>query len=296
MLKNSESNFYRTPDFEQLFFSKNFKEVDHSRPVLVFNYGLVCSNHHWRYQLSYFEEKGYQILIHDYRGHFQSSGSHEVNKITFPQVASDTAGLCSYLGIKKAYFLGHSMGVNICLHIAKETPELVAGMVLISGTFMPVKDIMFDTNLMDFVTPVLESFKSKYPELLKKIWTSSGVNPLVKGIIHTTGFNKNKVSKEFIEIYLNRVGQLGPDVFFQLFSEMTKQNIVSSLERMKMPALVIGGHNDNVIPNHLQRSLANLLPKAESYYLYAGSHVPQADYPELVNERINLFISQHAAS
>jgi pimeloyl-ACP methyl ester carboxylesterase len=293
MLKNGESNFYRTPDNEQLFFSKNFQEPDHSKPILVFNYGLVCSNHHWRYQLSYFEDKGYQILIHDYRGHFQSSGSHEVSKITFTQIALDTAGLCDYLGIKKAVFLGHSMGVNICLQIAKDKPELVRGMVLISGTFMSVKDVMFDSNLMEFVTPMLEAFKNKYPTILNKIWSSGGLNPLVKGIIHATGFNKDKVSKEFIEIYLNRVGQLGPDVFFQLFSEMTKQNIVSSLERMKMPALIIGGHHDNVIPNHLQRTLAGILPNAESYYLYAGSHVPQADYPELVNERIDLFIRQN---
>lgn len=294
MLKNSESNFYRTPDHEQLFFSKNFKEPDHSKPILVFNYGLVCSNHHWRYQLSFFEQKGYQILIHDYRGHFQSSGNHDVTKITFSQIAQDTAGLCEYLGIKKAVFLGHSMGVNVCLQIAKDTPDLVSGMVLISGTFMSVKDVMFDSNLMEFITPMLESFKSKYPAILNKIWSSSGINPLAKAIIHATGFNKDKVSKEFIEIYLNRVGQLGPDVFFQLFSQMTKQNIVSSLERMKMPALVIGGHHDNVIPNHLQRTLAGLLPKAESYYLYAGSHVPQADFPELVNERIDLFIRQNA--
>ena len=294
MLKNGESNFYRTPDFEQLFFQKNFKVVDQSRPVLVFNYGLVCSNHHWRYQLSYFEDKGYQILIHDYRGHFQSSGHNDVSKITFPQIAKDTAGLCEYLGIKKAHFLGHSMGVNICLQIAKDFPQLVQGMVLISGTSMSVKDVMFDSNLMEFVTPMLESFKKKHPALLNKIWTSSGINPLAKTIIHATGFNKDRVSKEFIEIYLNRVGQLGPDVFFQLFSEMTKQNIASSLERMNMPALVMGGHHDNVIPNHLQRTLASILPNSETYFLYAGSHVPQADYPELVNERMDLFICQHS--
>ncbi len=294
MLIKSESNFYRTADHEQLFFSKNFDVADNSKPILVFNYGLVCSNHHWRFQLSYFESLGYQILIHDYRGHFQSSGAHDVSKITFPQIAKDTAGLCDYLGIKSAFMLGHSMGVNVCLQIAKDFPELMAGMVLISGTFMPVKDVMFDSNLMEFVTPFLESFKMKHPELLKKIWNSGGYNPLIKTIIHSTGFNKEKVSKEFIEIYLNRVGQLGPDIFFQLFNEMTKQNIVSSLGRMKMPALVIGGHHDNVIPNHLQRTLAGILPNAQSYYLYAGSHVPQADYPELVNERMNLFITQHA--
>src|SRR5690606_13675109 len=109
---------------------------------------------------------------------------------------------------------------------------------------------------------------------------------------HSTGFNRGKVSKEFIEIYLNRVGQLGAEVFFQLFNEMTKQSITGSLEKMRMPSLVIGGQRDNVIPNHLQRTLASLLPNSETYFLVNGSHVPQADFPEMINERIELFINQ----
>ena len=119
------------------------------------------------------------------------------------------------------------------------------------------------------------------------------MNPVVRELIHSTGFNRAKVSKEFIEIYLNRVGQLGADVFFQLFNEMTKQNITASLEKMKMPSLVIGGFKDNVIPNHLQRALASLLPKSETYFLKDGSHVPQADFPDMINERIELFVDQH---
>jgi pimeloyl-ACP methyl ester carboxylesterase len=91
---------------------------------------------------------------------------------------------------------------------------------------------------------------------------------------------------------LNRVGQLGPEIFFQLFNEMTKQNITSSLERMKIPALVIGGQKDNVIPNHLQRTLASLLPNSETYFFVSGSHVPQADFPDMINERIDLFLSK----
>ena len=230
--------------------------------------------------------------MHDYRGHFQSSGKNELEKITFPQMAKDLKDLCGFLGIKKAYLLGHSMGVNITLQMAKDYPDLVQGMVLISGTFMPVNDIMFDSNIMEFISPLLESATKKYPEFVAKLWTSTGMNPLVKHIIHTTGFNKAKVSKEFIEIYLNRVGQLGPEIFFQLFNEMTRQNITASLDRMRMPSLVIGGEKDNVIPNHLQRTLASILPNSETYFFINGSHVPQVDYPELINERINLFISQ----
>lgn len=294
MFKHSDANFFKTSDNEQIFYIKNFDKIDPKKPILVFNYGLVCSNHHWKFQTEYFDAKGYQILVHDYRGHFQSTGANDVNKITFPQMAKDVRDLCEYVGIHKALMLGHSMGVNICLQLAKDYPELVSGMVLISGTFINVKDIMFDSNLMEFIAPIATLGKNKYPEIFNKIWSSGGMNPIIREIIHSTGFNKGKVSKEFIEIYLNRVGQLGADVFFQLFNEMTRQNITGSLESMTMPSLVMGGHNDNVIPNHLQRTLASLLPNSETYFLKAGSHVPQADYPAMVNERIELFIQQNA--
>ena len=292
MFKNNDANFFKTEDNEQLFFLKNFTTYDESKTTLVFNYGLVCSNHHWRFQADYFDQLGYQILLHDYRGHFQSSGKSDIKKITFPQMAKDIHAICESLGIKKAFMFGHSMGVNVTLQIAKDFPDLVQGMILISGTFMPVKDVMFDSNVMEFITPFLEAGLKKYPDFVANLWSSSGMNPLVKTIIHNTGFNRPKVSKEFIEIYLNRVGQLGPEIFFQLFNEMTKQNITSSLERMQIPALVIGGEKDNVIPNHLQRALASLLPQSETYFFVNGSHVPQADFPELINERMNLFVNQ----
>jgi pimeloyl-ACP methyl ester carboxylesterase len=296
MFKKPESNFFRTSDNEQIFYTKNFAEVDLARPVLIFNYGLVCSNHHWKFQLGHFDDLGYQILIHDYRGHYQSTGKDNLSSMTFPRMAQDIAELSYFLGIQKAVMLGHSMGVNISLQLAKDHPDLVSSMVLISGTFMPVKDVMFDSNIMDFITPLLDAGMHKYPKVFDKVFATSGMNPLIKTIIHTTGFNKARVSKDFIEIYLNRVGQLGPEVFFQLFNEMTKQNIVSSLRKMKSPALVIGGIKDNVIPNHLQRTLAELMPHAETYFLKEGSHVPQADYPDYINERLEVFIRQHSAT
>ncbi|MGE3609438.1 MAG: alpha/beta fold hydrolase [Bacteriovoracaceae bacterium] len=293
MFKNNNPNFFKTSDEEQIFYIKNFTKVDHNRPVLIFNYGLVCSSLHWQYQTAYFDKHGFQILIHDYRGHFQSSGIHDVKKITFPQMAKDIKDLCEYLDINKAILLGHSMGVNVCLQMAKDFPDFIKAMVLISGTFMSVKDVMFDSNITEFITPFLYNSMEKYPEVMKKIWSTGGSNPLAKFIIHTTGFNKNKVSKEFVEIYLNRVGQLGPELFFQLFSEMTKQNIAASLDQMKMPILVMGGYKDQVIPNHMQRTLASLLENSETYFLKDGSHVPQADFPDLINERIHFFIEKN---
>ncbi|HXH73363.1 MAG TPA: alpha/beta hydrolase [Bacteriovoracaceae bacterium] len=295
MFKINDANFFKTSDDEQIFYVKNFLKVDLTKPTLVFNYGLVCSNLHWKYQAEYFDKKGFQVILHDYRGHFQST-SADIHKITFKQMAIDINDLCKFHGVKKAVMLGHSMGVNVSLQLTKDFPELVSGLVLISGTFMPVEGVMFDTNLMEFITPIMMNLKDKYPEFIKKFWTTTGLNPIVRKIIHDTGFNKKKVSKEYIEVYLNRIGQLGPEVFFQLFSEMTRQNIIVSLDRIQVPSLVIGGHLDNVIPNHLQRTLASIIPKAETYFMKDGSHVPQVDFPEMINERIELFIHQHYIS
>src|SRR4051812_41832607 len=104
MFKHSVANFYKTDDGEQIFFVKNFDKIDESKPTLVFNYGLVCSNHHWKFQTQFFDELGCQILIHDYRAHFQSSGKYELDKLTFPRIAQDVHDLCHYLGIKKGCF------------------------------------------------------------------------------------------------------------------------------------------------------------------------------------------------
>lgn len=287
-----KANFFKTHDGEQIYYAVNFDKAPEDKPVLIFNYGLVCSGHHWSFQTNYFQEN-YSILVHDYRGHFQSTGQDQVEKITFSQIAQDVKDLCQHLGIKKAVMLGHSMGVNVCLQIAKDFPDLVEAQVLISGTVMPVTDVMFDTNLMEFIAPFGELALKKYPDVIEKIWKSSGYNPLVKKMIHHQGFKVENVSKEFIEIYLNKVGVLGPEIFFQLFNEMTRQNILGDLGKMKQPSLIMGGMKDKVIPNHLQYLLHSMMPNSETYFYKDGSHVPQVDYPELTNQRIKLFLQQN---
>jgi len=289
------SNFFKTQDREQIFYSTNFPvdfKTKHEN-VLVFNYGLVCSNHHWKYQLEWFDKQGYKILFHDYRGHFQSSGKEELEKITFNQIAQDTDELLTHLGLDNVYYIGHSMGVNITLELARLYPARIKGMVLISGTTLPVKGVMFDTNLMEYIIPVAEEGLKRYREIFDVVWKTQAMNPMAVKLIHSQGFNEKKVSRDFIEIYMNRLSQLGPDLFMQLFGEMQKHDILGDLGTMNMPSLVIGGDKDKVIPYHLQLLLHQTLRNSELYLVKEGSHVPQVDFPEFINERIKQFIDSH---
>lgn len=285
------TNYFKTEDSEQIFFTTNYKVTDKKEEnVLVFNYGLVCSNYHWSKQLDHFDSLGYKILIHDYRGHYHSTGKHDLKNITFDQISTDIYNLLNHLNISSSIMLGHSMGVNVCLEFAKKFPDKVSKLVLISGTTVPVYNIMFNSNIVDQAQPFILKLLDKYPDIFNTFWKYGGWNPLVKKIIHKGGFNIDQVSNEFIEIYLNKLGELGPHLFFQLIEEMNNHQILASIESLKTKTLVIGGDKDKVIPNYLQRILAATLENSELYIIRNGSHVPQVDFPEYVNERINTFL------
>ena len=78
----------------------------------------------------------------------------------------------------------------------------------------------------------------------------------------------------------------------QLIEEMKKHDIINHLDSIKSPTLIIGGDKDKIIPNKYQFALDQILSNSEIYIIKDGSHVPQADFPKLINERIQLFIDE----
>jgi len=297
MFSHTVPDYLYTNDGKRIFYCTNFSKVtDHHEPLLVFNYGLVCSNHHWAKQLPYFDKKKFKILIHDYRGHFNSSKEETLEQCNFTTFANDLHKIIekikSIYPINNIIMFGHSMGVNVTLEYAKLFPQELIAMVLISGTVFPPHDVMFNTNIMDFLMPYLEFLKKKSPKFFKSIWDLAPYIPITQRLIRRGGFNPNKVSMEFIQIYLHKIKQLGPDLFFKLFDEMGKHNAISYLHELNVPSLIIGGDQDKIIPNYIQNIIHKRLKGSEIYIVKDGSHVPQVDFPETINERILLFLNK----
>lgn len=290
-MKDRENFFLKTDDGENIFYSTNFKHGKQTDRVLVFNYGLVCSNFHWEKQIEYFEVLGYSIVTHDYRGHFQSGGSDRLSEITFPRIAKDLGLILEQLNIKKCSLLGHSMGVNVSLEFSKMHPEMVENMVLISGSILPIKNILMDTHLSAPILPLLRNLLEKFPKSFNGFWKYGGWTLPVKNIIRSGGFNTNQVDMDFIETYLNKIGELGPELFFHLLDEMQAHDCLAFTETVKTRSLIIGGNRDRVIPNFSQRLIGENLENSELYLIHTGSHVPQVDFPEIINERMDYFLA-----
>jgi len=289
MLSNSHPDYFITSGKAKIFYNKNFSDTKalNNHPVLLFNYGLVCNNAHWEKQISHFENM-YPIIIHNYRGHFNSSSLDGVCDCTLKNITQDTHELLDHLGVDNVVAFGHSMGVNVTLELALK--RKLRGMVLISGSILPPQEVMFDSNVVELVTPYWQLFSQKFPKLYQKIWKTSFLNPVVNKLIHKGGFNTKKVPKEFVQLYLKRIGELDPNIFLQLLNDMQNHDIIGRIDKIKSRALIMGGDKDHIIPNYLQHTLLEYLPNAELYIIKDGSHVPQVDFPESVNERISLFL------
>lgn len=294
MFKNNNPNYFYTTDGVRIFYNTNFKKenLDPKRPVLIFIYGLLCSNNHYKFQIPFFDEKEYQILIHDYRFHYASSQVNDIETCNFFNITKDLHELLVNLDIKKSILIGHSMGVNICLEHAKNYPEDMIGQILISGTVVPPQDIMFDSNIVDMATPHLKAFTEKYPSIFQIFWKHAYKNPVAQYIIFDGGFNKKQVEMEFIQLYMKKISELPEVLFLHLLKLMHDHDIINHLELIKSPTLVIGGDKDKIIPNYLQRILTTHLSASELYIVKDGSHVPQADFPELINRRLLRFIEK----
>lgn len=285
-----QGKYLATKDGLKLYVVTN-KNANMDLPWIVFNYGLVCNPKHFGPQIQHFHHLGHPLLVHDYRGHFNSSAPAMISDITFAKMSEDLNFIMDELKIERALTIGHSMGVNISLEFAKDHPERVIGQVLISGTVLPPQDIMFDTNLVDIVGPIIENIFKSYPQFSRLVWKTSHYNPILSKVIHNGGFNTKKVPEDFVRYYLKKIGELPPELFFHLLNEMKNHRILSELPKIKTRTLVMGGDMDKVIPNYLQQILTRNLPNSEYYLIKDGSHVPQVDFYQSVNERIELFLA-----
>lgn len=297
MFKKNHPSFFYTKDKIKISYNTNFslknRDDEHDGDkglLLIFNYGLLCSNDHWQYQLSFFDDHEFNILMHDYRAHADSSGDENIEHCTFKNINSDLKELIQFLGFKKNIMIGHSMGVNIALEFAKNNPNLTQGMILISGTVLPPQNVMFDSNLMETILTYFKKFKEIFPNIQEETWKNAFMFAPFRKLVHKGGFNTNKVSENFVHLYMKKIGENHSDMFLKLMEEMKNHDIINHLKSIDIPTLIIGGDQDKVIPHHLQEILQKHLKKSELYIVKHGSHVPQMDFPESINERILMFL------
>lgn len=108
--------------------------VEFKAPWMVFVHGAGGSVRTWTKQVNFFKGK-FNLLLVDLRDHGNSKNVKEGSSFDFQGIAQEVIDVMDSLSIKRAHFLGVSMGSIIIRHIEQNSPDRVQSVILAGGIF-----------------------------------------------------------------------------------------------------------------------------------------------------------------
>jgi 3-oxoadipate enol-lactonase len=252
-----------------------YYEVHGEGEPLVLIGGFTADHTVWSLVLGLLQEK-YQVILLDNRG----AGQTDVpdGPYSIEQMADDVAALCAGLGIRRAHFLGNSMGGYIVQTLAVRHRDLVKSLIISNSV------AIMHTTFRIYVAAQLEMRKAKVPaELLLKAgcsWVFSYQFIAQPGMVDL--FTQMALMNPYP---FSDTGYEGQYAALQSFDSQPW------LQQIAAPTLVLAGDQDLIFREPLVKDLADKIPGARYYCFAECGHLPQIEYPQQFTQVVHEFIN-----
>jgi 3-oxoadipate enol-lactonase len=249
-------------------------EVQGDGPWLVMSHSLACNLRMWDPQVAALAGS-FRVLRYDTRGHGGSSAP--AGAYTLDQLADDAKGLFDALGIRRAHWVGLSMGGMIGQTFALKYPGALASLVLCDTT-------------------------SRYPPEAAALWQerirtalTSGMAPLVEPTLarwFTEPFRNAR--QDVTTAIAAAIAATPPAGYAGCCHALPRIDVTSRLSEIRCPALVIVGEQDMATPLAMAREIHQALPGSELAVIPSAAHLSNVEQPEAFNRVLLDFLGRIA--
>lgn len=203
-----------------------------------------------------------RLLAPDLPGHGQSDPWPGETSVTLYRDAVGT--MCATLGLARAVLAGHSMGAQIALACAAAWPERVQALVLVAGA----ANIGADPELMHLLARDPPAAERWFAE---RAWSKS-----------TPRETRERLSRVLLAF---------PEVVLADLRAVQDFVVRPLLERVRAPALVLGGEDDRLVAPEQVAELAAALPGARLVLVPGAGHMAPLEQPAALGRAVESFLS-----
>ena len=246
-------------------------------PPLIFLHGIGGNSSNWEEQQIFFS-KEYTTIAWDARGYGHSDDYD--GPLIFSDFGKDLAILLDTLNIKKAHFVGLSMGARILMDFFSVYSKRVATLTLCDCYYS------FDKN---FLNP---SKRKKYIEIRQK--------PLLEG--KTLMDIAPKIIKSLVspccsenvkkKIY-NSLSLIRSESYLKTIKEAVNYDVTKGLSNFNVPIQLIFGEHDALTPPSLGKSMKEKIINSSLDIIPNAGHLSNMEKPETFNKVLLNFLSKY---
>jgi len=256
-------------------FLDNVKKSENDDETLVFIHGLGSDKDTWL-QLTKYLTKKYRIIVPDLPGHGESIQDLS-NNYSIEAQAQHIIELLKILKIKRAHFIGSSMGGAVATKLTYIQPEIVLSLILIDS-YGTIKTPSYIHNLVEETghNPMLEiNSRDDYKTMLSLAMVKP---PFIPGFMLDVLVENMKE-----KLVLNK----------KILKDSENDSDLSYiLPKLKSPSLVIWGAEDNVLHVDNADVFSSELNYCRKVVIERTGHVPMVEEPKITATYITEFINK----
>ena len=246
--------------------------------AILFAHGFGCDQNMWRFVAPQFEQQ-FRTVLFDLVGHGNSdlSAYEPAKYASLEGYADDVIEIGNELGLKRAIFVGHSVGAMIGALASIKAPEMFDKLVMIGPSPRYIDDDNYSGGFSEVqIDELLESLADNH------MGWSAAMAPAIIG---------NPDRPELGEELTNSFCRTDPDIA-KAFARVTfKSDNRRDLKNVTASTLVLQCSEDIIAPIHVGEFVHAQLPSSRLVVLKATGHCPNLSAPDEVVAAMRDFVS-----
>jgi pimeloyl-ACP methyl ester carboxylesterase len=247
----------------------HYEEYGQGTPV-IFLHGFPFDHTIWSPLVPLLESEA-RLVLPDLRGFGRSPVTGDV--YTMRLLAEDIRLLMDRLGLEKAVLVGHSMGGYVSLAFAHAYPARVRGLGLVAT---------------QAAADTAERRQARYK-------TAESVTHKGARVVASDMVNRLTPKKELLRPIKSLIMQAQPAGIVGALKGMAERSeLTGSLSDISVPAVVVAGLADQLLPLDKMHTLAQLLPKGWLVEVQGAGHMVMMEEPQQVAAALRQVIAMAA--